>query len=121
MQSIIAHIKSYDPQISHYRRAHTPNRLYLPSTLTIVKMYKSFVDGSVVKVSYDVYRGEVHFPEGHECINHEEHIKTATIAREIYKKDAENNDENNKFSADLQKVVMLPRMPGIKTVVSRNV
>ena len=55
-----------------------------------------------------------------ECINYEEHIKTATIAREMYKKDAENNDENNKFSADLPKVVMLPRMPGIRTVVFTN-
>ena len=36
IDSIVAHIKSYDPEISHYRRAHAPNRLYLPSTLTIL-------------------------------------------------------------------------------------
>ena len=35
----------------------------------------------------------------------------------MYKGDAETNHDNDKFSADLQKVVMLPRMTGIKTVV----
>ena len=35
----------------------------------------------------------------------------------MYKEDAANNYDNDKFSTDLQKVVMLPRMPGIKTVV----
>ena len=34
------HIMSYDPRISHYRRAHAPNRLYLPSELTVTAMHK---------------------------------------------------------------------------------
>jgi hypothetical protein len=29
------HIMSFNPQVSHYRRAHAPNRLYLPSEISI--------------------------------------------------------------------------------------
>ena len=33
------HIMSFHPCVSHYRRAHAPNRLYLPSDITVKKMY----------------------------------------------------------------------------------
>ena len=36
------HINSYNPSISHYRRQHAPNRLYLTSELTIKEMHKNF-------------------------------------------------------------------------------
>ena len=58
IRDIIARIKSYDPQISNYRRAHAPNRLYLPSTLGITKMYKAYLENGF-NVSYDIYRREV--------------------------------------------------------------
>ena len=51
-----------------------------------------------------------------ECVNFEKHIKAAGEGR-LYRIDAENNHLNDKYSVDLQKVVMLPRMPGVKTVV----
>ena len=144
IDDIVAHIKSYDPQISHYRRVHAPNRLYLPSTLTITKMHKAYIENDGHNISYDIYRREVNrlnisftklgeeqcevcVSHTHhtcsnptlcdECVSLEKHLETANIARKKYKEDSENNHKNDKFSADLQKVVMLPRMPGIKTVV----
>lgn len=60
IDSIVAHIKSFDPEISHYRRAHAPNRLYLPSTLSITNMYQNFLkENENQQVSYDVYRREL--------------------------------------------------------------
>ncbi|XP_033111161.1 uncharacterized protein LOC117112195 [Anneissia japonica] len=41
-QLINNHIKSYHPCISHYRREHAPNRLYLPPDVTITMMYEDF-------------------------------------------------------------------------------
>ena len=146
IESIITHIKSYDPQISHYRRVHAPNRLYLPSTYIIFKMHEHFITNSEYSVSYDIYRREVnkmnisfaklgeekceecvihsHHIVGcsdpntcQDCLKYSKHITTANIARAAYKEEAINNNDGSKFSVDLQKVVMLPRMPGIKTVV----
>ena len=45
-----------------------------------------------------------------QCTAYEKHVMLAKVGREMYKKDAEDN-------MDLQKVVVLPRMPGLKTVV----
>lgn len=54
---IIEHINSFGPTISHYRRAHAPNRLYLPSDINIAYMHKHFQDKySSMKVSYALYR-----------------------------------------------------------------
>ena len=36
VESIKAHILPYHPTISHYRRKHAPNRLYLPPELPIL-------------------------------------------------------------------------------------
>ena len=52
-----------------------------------------------------------------ECSQYENHKVKAIKGRELYKKNAEHNQENNIFSVDLKKVVMLPRMPGCKSVV----
>ena len=41
---IVNHIKSFKPQIAHYRREHAPNRLYLPPELTIAEMYGDYVE-----------------------------------------------------------------------------
>ena len=35
-------IMKYKPNISHYRREHAPNRLYLPSELTVNEMYTDY-------------------------------------------------------------------------------
>lgn len=51
------HIKKYNPTISHYRREHAPNRLYLPSGITIKSMYDDFCSQYIDhKVCIEVYR-----------------------------------------------------------------
>ena len=42
LDSIRDHINSYGPSISHYRRAHAPNRLYLSPEFTIKGMLDDF-------------------------------------------------------------------------------
>lgn len=50
-------LKIYKPSISHYRREHAPNRLYLPSDITIKLMYDDFRSQYPdLKVSGEVYR-----------------------------------------------------------------
>ena len=42
---MVNHIKSFKPQIAHYRREHAPNRLYPPPPeLTIAEMYGDYVE-----------------------------------------------------------------------------
>lgn len=40
---VVEHINLFHPQISHYRREHAPNRLYLPPELTINEMYADYL------------------------------------------------------------------------------
>ena len=53
------------------------------------------------------------------CVDFISHIKTASQARESYRrdKDHELNDDELIASVDMQKVIMLPRIPGLKVVV----
>lgn len=54
------HINSFNPTVSHYRREHAPNRLYLPSDVSITLMYEDFKSKFPdLKVSYDSYRVRV--------------------------------------------------------------
>lgn len=56
-QNIIAHIDSYNPQISHYKRNHSPNRRYLNSELSIRDMWRSYLSQpGNRKVSYSLYQ-----------------------------------------------------------------
>lgn len=51
------HIKSYKPIPSHYKREHAPNRLYLPSDLTIKMMHLDYNQKfSQNPVGYELYR-----------------------------------------------------------------
>lgn len=51
------HIDSFNPTVSHYRREHAPNRLYLPSDVSVTLMYEDFKSKFPdIKVSYDSYR-----------------------------------------------------------------
>ena len=54
-----------------------------------------------------------------DCVDFELHIKTATEARERYReeKNREWTDNEKVVSVDMQKVIMLPRLPGLKVVV----
>jgi hypothetical protein len=51
------HIETYRPAVAYYRRAHAPNRKYLPSDLNAVSMHSDFNEKNPeVKVSYELYR-----------------------------------------------------------------
>lgn len=57
------HIDSFNPSVSHYRRVHAPNRLYLPSDITVTLMYQNFRDKFPDFIcSYDKYRKERIYP-----------------------------------------------------------
>jgi len=147
---IINHIKSFNPSVSHYRREHAPNRLYLSPELTIKYLFDDFKERHPeIKVSYDRYKKEVArmnisfvklgeeecedciMYENHEHGNIEEgnpcetcnswkaHVERAKVSRKLYKEDAalESTPSKAYFSVDMQKVIMLPRMPGVKTAV----
>ena len=57
------HIKKYNPCISHYRRENAPNRLYLPSELSIQEMYNDYKlaqqERNTVPCSYSSYQRAV--------------------------------------------------------------
>lgn len=143
---IIDHIKSFQPNISHYRRGHAPKRLYLPSDINITMMYKDFKSKNPhFTGSYELYRKEVSSlnisfaqlgceecfsctayklhkkEENHEdpciyldcdqCCKYLHHEAKYTAARKEYAKDGEKLEVESELtvSADLEKVIMLPR------------
>lgn len=57
-QAILAHVESFHPTSSHYRRVHAPNRRYLPDELNLVLMHKDFIEKheSYQHVKYETYR-----------------------------------------------------------------
>ncbi|XP_072940560.1 uncharacterized protein [Epargyreus clarus] len=158
---IIEHINSFNPSVSHYRRIHAPNKKYLPSDLTVSKMYQDFCEkqptdnpGTNQQVSYEYYRKvvkklNISFTKlGHEeceicekyflhnayhkelrhrkcedCRSYEHHHQKYVTARQEYKKDVNKQNTSNMnpetayFSADLEKVIMLPRIEQFKIVM----
>ena len=52
------HISKFNPAVHHYRREHAPNRLYLPSDITITDMLADFYR-EVKRVCLKTYRKEV--------------------------------------------------------------
>jgi hypothetical protein len=146
---ITSHIRSYNPNVSHYRREHAPNRLYLPDSLTIREMHNNFKEKYPSSLcSYTTYRNvvnennisftklgeeqcetcmlhQLHPKHTNEeqlcehCLNWEQHIKSATEARHAYKDDGEKlHDPNHRIvSVDMQKVIMLPELRGVKTAI----
>ena len=53
------------------------------------------------------------------CKGWAEHIVSAGVARKLYREDKKKEVEKGEpiYAVDLEKVIMLPRMPGIKTAV----
>ena len=53
------------------------------------------------------------------CISHANHLKLANMGRKYYAIDRENKDDEDTtyLSSDMQKIIMLPRMPGVKTAI----
>ena len=150
-EEIIAHIESYNPALPHYRRAHAPNRRYLPSELSITEMHKDFNSQQPPcnQVSYTSYQRvisdlNISFAKlsteecetcrtleyAHDkneegncvsncegCKSQNRHDELKRLAREAYQSDAKEVIAGTVVrSVDLQKVIMLPAMPGIKSV-----
>ena len=141
------HISKFNPAVHHYRREHAPNRLYLPSDITITDMHADFCR-EVKRVCLETYRKEVermnisfavlgaeecerckkhseHMDDRdtaencgcERCQHHSEHIRRRDEARAAYKMDAGRTPDDQEVitSVDLQKVMMLPRLPGVKS------
>ena len=54
------------------------------------------------------------------CELQEEHLNRAKISRNEYRKDVERNNcgsESFFYSMDMQKIIMFPHLPGIKTAL----
>lgn len=113
------HIMTYNPTISHYRREHAPNRLYLPSDLTESRMHQHYLSCHELEVSYGFYcrvMKEMNISLvklGHEqceqcvaadihkqhcstddnvcqiCAEHGKHLRLANISRAAYRDDGE--------------------------------
>lgn len=172
-QQIRDHIMLYNPCVSHYRRAHAPNRLYISPMYSSRKMHADFVEShdgectvshtryfqeikrmniGFVKLGdeecetcdlHDRHLIDVHgleeenersqivdneekkyekvfFPNCCECSAYEIHINFAKKGRINYRDDRDceaDLDEEKMYSADLQKVIMLPVMPGLKKAI----
>ena len=56
---IRSHIYSHHPAISHYRRTHAPNRLYLSPELSIASMYKDFEKKHPGICKIETYRKQI--------------------------------------------------------------
>ena len=56
VSEIKEHIRKYNPACSHYRRAHAPKRLYLPTELSITDMHKEFSENSSGLIHYSTYQ-----------------------------------------------------------------
>ena len=52
---IYKHIRKYNPAVHHCRREHAPNRLYLPSDITVAKMHADYI-ATEEKISTETYR-----------------------------------------------------------------
>ena len=80
------HILSFNPSISHYRRAHAPKRMYISPEFNVSGMYKYFCNSNPVKISYNYYNKKVKkmnisfvklgAKECERCDLHERHLET---------------------------------------------
>ena len=144
------HILTYNPTVSHYKRAQCPNRLYISSEHNLTSMYTDFTKTSRYPlVSKETYRRRIKsknisftdqgnttceeciaFKEGCEhaknnlvegcpsCDQYKPHRYLYKLAREEYNKDAALDDPDTYYvSADMQKVMLLPYLHGVKTCI----
>nr|CAI5832341.1 unnamed protein product [Callosobruchus analis] len=116
--------QKFRPTASHYRREHAPRRLYLPSDVNIIFMFNDFkMKHPDFICSYELYRQEVKkmnisFAQlgAKNALHYYEHKTKYRNAREEYLKDSGKPEIENEMiiSADLQKVIMLPRAECLK-------
>ena len=137
------HIMSFQPQISHYRREHAPNRLYLPNNLNATLMFQDFREKHpAVRCSAETYRkvllsSNVSFSQPNsdicdECALYEHAVKTSEIetksrqhkamaqkARDAYRSDSDTewSPDTAVYAVDMQKVLLLPRLHDLKSCI----
>jgi len=139
------HIESHHPVMSHYRREHAPQRRYITNETNLKKMHADFLakHGTENKIGYDAYRKifssmNISFavPETDKCddcafyqnsANDDQalisewiqHKERALAARQLYREDSSREwpSDTVVFAVDLQKVLLLPRMPDLKTCI----
>ena len=166
------HILAHNPAISHYRREHAPNRLYITSEMNATLMHADFLKSYPNnKICYDIYRqqlkkmnigfGKLGEEECETCLEYDEHKKRnlytiadsniinsvisaivndtecladgclicknqethlmkKSLSRFEYKSDCflyNSSKGESVVAVDMQKVVMLPRMPGVKKAI----
>ena len=106
---IRCHIQSFNPCISHYRREHAPNRLYLPPELTAADMHTDYEDeckkDGRKSVTYQRYCKEIgkmnisFAKTGDEkcedCEEHNMHMKEFEMSVEKEPDTMENEDEDS--------------------------
>lgn len=141
------HIETFHPVISHSRREHAPTRRYLPSDVTVRIMHNDFLDKGntcsyetyrkVVRkknISFaklgdeqceDCLQHEEHMKEKHaldtceSCRQFQQHMNALNESKMAYRSDVEMPvpRDTSIRSVDMQKVIMLPRMPGVKSAI----
>lgn len=143
---ITAHINLFNPTVHHYRREHAPNRLYLPSDINVNDMHNDFKtkhpDLAVGRETYRKVIKEMNIgfavlgceeceecksfkqhkdctlAQCDQCSKHHLHKVSYTESRTAYQEDTTRQDDHTMFvSVDMQKVIMLPRLPGVKSCV----
>lgn len=102
LKSIQSHIDSFNPCVSHYRRAHAPNMRW--------KQHNANHSKDTLNLSSNTCNV---------CKKYEVHLELYTQARSLYEshKKELNNDSKLTVSVDLQKVIMLPRMECFKAAI----
>ena len=138
-ESIRAHILRHSPSVSHHRRAHAPNVLYLAPELCLKVLWKDFLDTTNITCGYTVYRTEcikLHLSfaklgqeECAKCVTldglaKKEHEQEAGRRRTTYEIEAANfkrlsrqptvRCEEAVYTLDMQKVILLPRIDQYK-------
>jgi len=133
-------VRSFNPQLSHYRREHAPNRLYLPQDLSIKFMHSDYNSKNPNKmVSYELYRKKVNDlnisfaePELDMCdkcafyeVSKEDsakeewklHLELARKSCLKYRADFSTSWPKNTlaFAVDMQKVLLLPYIENLKS------
>lgn len=142
------HIEAHNPTIHHYRRAHAPNRRYLPSDITVTDIWKTYNEKCSNKVSYNLFYkifktmnismtvlGNEECETCEKMTKHKDnctcenlctyfthfiqHKRKFIRARKEYKTDSDLPKGPNvtRVAADLQKVIMLPRIDHFKQAI----
>lgn len=134
------HIESFHPQINHYRREHAPNVRYLPRDVSLAKMRALFNQRNPGYCGIETYRQtlqEMHIsncmPKEEKCSQCEDYKSNqeptareedAFTMHKIKAQEAKENYDDDMleqfpddvlcFAMDMQKVLILPRMPSCK-------